>query len=335
MIELKNLTKSFLVKGQGERRRKRVMHAVKDVEFQWGTQEFVAIVGESGCGKSTLGRVIAGIMPPSEGDVLLDGNSTLKLNKQQRREWARVVQLIPQDPFAALNPVRKISSLFADPLRYHGIATGSRVKQRTAELLDLVGLEPSNVMNKYPHQLSGGQRQRIVVARALTVNPRYLIADESVSMVDVSLRIGIMDKMKAIARERELGLLFITHDFRVARYIAQNGRIAVMYLGRIVEIGPTEEVLQNPQHPYTQALISAVPVLEGREQRVTLIEPRNYELTSEVSHEGCAFEPRCPFATESCRTKSPDLLEVSKSHGVACHYATPRRMVERENNAMV
>lgn len=329
MIELKRLSKSFVVKKSSSKLRARqTLHAVRDINLVWGNNDFLAIVGESGCGKSTLGRMIAGIIAPSEGEILSDGVNTAGLSGAHRRKWARMAQLIPQDPYAALNPVRRIRDMMADPLSYHNIVAKQQIAGRTEELLASVGLNSASVMDKYPHQLSGGQRQRVVVARALTVEPQYLIADEAVSMVDVSLRIGIMDSMKAIAFKRQLGLLFITHDFRVARYIAQGGRIAVMYLGRIVEIGPTEEVLQCPQHPYTQALISAVPLLEGRERRVETVIPNSYELTESVTHQGCPFEPRCPFATDHCRAVAPELAEITAGHHAACHFASPRQLIE-------
>ncbi|MCY0870168.1 MAG: dipeptide/oligopeptide/nickel ABC transporter ATP-binding protein, partial [Firmicutes bacterium] len=246
MIELKDVGKTFVMKkGSGSRKRK-IVRAVQNVELEWRPGDFIAIVGESGCGKSTLGRMIAGIITPSDGELLWDGNEIRYLRGDARRAWSRTAQLIPQDPYAALNPVRKIRSSFADPLLYHHMVPRNRVEDRMAELLRLVGLEPDNVIDKYPHELSGGQRQRVVVARALTVEPGYLIADEAVSMVDVSLRLGIMNRIKEISQTRDLGLMFITHDFRVARYIAQGGQILVMYLGRVIERGPAEEVLRRP-----------------------------------------------------------------------------------------
>lgn len=332
MIEVRDVSKAFVVKkGSSLARTRQVVNAVQHVNLEWETDRFLAIVGESGCGKSTLGRMLAGIITPTSGSITLDGTDVTERRRgSERKSLARMAQLIPQDPYAALNPVRKIKDMFEDPLRYHQMVPKGQVKKRTEELLTLVGLDPANVMHKYPNQLSGGQRQRVVVARALTVDPQYLIADEAVSMVDVSLRIGIMDNMKAISKQRKLGLLFITHDFRVARYIAQGGSIAVMYLGKVVEQGPTEEVLTRPMHPYTQALISAVPILEGRERRVQEIAPKSYELTGRVPHDGCPFEPRCPLAADVCVKEAPVLEQqgAHKEHLAACHFASERSLVE-------
>ncbi|MCL6442370.1 MAG: ABC transporter ATP-binding protein [Alicyclobacillus sp.] len=334
MIELKGLSKTFIAKRKGMfDRQRRVIHAVREVNLAWEQGKFLAIVGESGCGKSTLGRMIAGIIPATSGGLLLDGKDMTHLNGQRKRDWARTVQLIPQDPYAALNPVRTIKSSLAEPLLYHRLTTRRTLNDRLDALLNMVGLDATNVLNKYPHQLSGGQRQRVVVARALTLEPQYLIADESVSMVDVSLRLGILENMRSISRQRRLGLMFITHDFRVARYIAQGGHIAVMYLGRIIEFGPTEEILTSPQHPYTQSLISAVPLLEGKERHIEEVVPKSYELSVEsVPKNGCAFEPRCPFATDKCRTSVPALHRLDgQEHAVACHHASARQLLASTN----
>lgn len=326
MIRLEGLTKTFPLKGKGSE--KRTMTAVDRVDFEWDPSRFVALVGESGCGKSTLGRMIAGIIRPTGGRLWWDDRDVLALAGREKARWSRVVQLIPQDPYAAINPVRKIRGLFADPLLYHRLVKKTEVDARIEALLAMVGLNPANVIDKYPHQLSGGQRQRLVVARALTVEPQYLVADEAVSMVDVSLRIGIMDAMKRISAERGLGLLFITHDFRVARYIARGGTIAVMYLGRIVEQGPAEAVLQEPMHPYTQSLISAVPILEGKEQRIDQVEPLTYDLTQPSRETGCAFAPRCPYAESRCREETPILPVLTPGgHVAACHFANPRTLI--------
>ena len=332
MIRLINVSKTFTVtRSGGATRVRRTVRAVRRVTLDWAPGEFLAVVGESGCGKSTLGRMIAGISVPSDGQILWNSSDTRTFRGGKRKEWSRIAQLIPQDPYAALNPVRKIRSSFSDPLLYHHLIERRQVDKRVEELLASVGLDPRSVMNKYPHQLSGGQRQRVVVARAMTVSPQYLIADEAVSMVDVSLRLGIMDNMKTISKQRQLGLMFITHDFRVARYIAQGGRIVVMYLGRIIESGPTEEILANPLHPYTQALISAVPILGGREVRVGQVVPTQYELTEQQVDKGCSFAPRCPFVTDLCREQTPELVSYQDSaHYAACHYAEPRALVARK-----
>lgn len=329
MITVKDLSKTFVMKQSGGLgHHPKLVTAVDQVNLTWDKGKFVAIVGESGCGKSTLGRILAGIIAPTGGTMDHDGTLLSKAGGLNQRRWARIVQLIPQDPYAAINPVRKIRALFRDPILHHKLASKTDVDGRIESLLSMVGLPAKNVLTKYPHQLSGGQRQRLVVARALSVDPEYLVADEAVSMVDVSLRIGIMDSLKRISRERDLGLLFITHDFRVARYIAQGGTIAVMYLGRVVEQGPTEEILSHPMHPYTQSLISAVPILEGRERRIQDVVPSRFELTDSGIEQGCAFAPRCPFVEDRCRIESPTLRILDDPlHQVACHYATAREVV--------
>ncbi|MCY0878453.1 MAG: ABC transporter ATP-binding protein [Firmicutes bacterium] len=329
MIQVINVSKSFLVKTTSSHAASgRIVQAVRDVSLSWNKGEFFAIVGESGCGKTTLGRLLAGHLLPTGGEIQYNGVSMSTTKRPHHRHLARLVQLIPQDPYAALNPVRKIRGLMRDPITYHRIANNRQADELAENLLQMVGLSAKDVIGKYPHQLSGGQRQRLVIARALTVEPQYLIADEAVSMVDVSLRIGIMDSLKEISRQRQLGLLFITHDFRVARYIAQGGSIAVMYLGQIVEQGPTEEILGAPLHPYTQSLISAVPILEGVEARNQTVVPSRYEISTQNLAQGCSFANRCPFADQLCKNKAPSLLpSTSPHHLVACHHAEPRELV--------
>jgi peptide/nickel transport system ATP-binding protein len=330
VITVSKLSKQFVVKEKvGLRNKRSLFSAVTNIDLTWNRDECIAIVGESGCGKSTLGRMLAGLIKPTSGQFKitdLEEEQTLFLN---RKKMARIVQLIPQDPYAALNPVRTIRSMLVDPLRYHRMVERHEILDKIRELLELVGLSADRVLDKYPNQLSGGQRQRIVIARALTLDPRYLVADESVSMVDVSLRLTILDEMKEISRKRQLGLMFITHDFRVARYIAQDGWIAVMYLGRFVEIGLTEEVLHHPQHPYTQSLITAVPTLRGKEIQIDQVWPKSYELVVGLDAIGCAFALRCPFAEAICEKERPTLrmVDALSRHEVACHFATPRSII--------
>ncbi|GGH82624.1 peptide/nickel transport system ATP-binding protein [Pullulanibacillus pueri] len=333
MIELKNISKQFDIKGKGHKK-KRTFVAVNQVNLTWKRGEFISIVGESGCGKSTLAKIIAGLISPSEGSLLLDEVEN-KINTQaQRARWAKVVQVVPQDPYASLNPVRKIRSSMGDALLYHKMAKRNELDHKIEEMLDLVGLNSKETLNKYPHQLSGGQRQRLVIARALSLDPDFLIADESVSMMDVSLRVGVLDYFKKIASERELGLLFITHDFRIARYISFDGKIAVMYLGNIVEFGDTQEVLSHPLHPYTQSLISAVPLIAGKERRIEEVIPKSFEVGKVYAdRQQCPFADRCPFARTDCYEQKPLLKTYngngsSSTHQVACHYAEARELIE-------
>jgi oligopeptide/dipeptide ABC transporter ATP-binding protein len=330
MISLNKITKRFKVKSQNKRTTG-TFTAVNEVNLNWKRGEFLSVVGESGCGKSTLARIIAGLIHPTDGTLSIDGNEVHVNSESQRKEWARKVQIVPQDPYAALNPVRKISSSLADPLLYHKIANKKNVTEKTVELLEHVGLSGKETLNKYPHQLSGGQRQRLVIGRALSVNPNYLIADESVSMMDVSLRVEILDYLKSLADNLNLGLMFITHDFRVARYISIKGKIAVMYLGNIVEYGSTTDILTRPMHPYTQSLISAIPLLKGLEQRVENVIPKTFEVKNlDENYKGCPFAQRCPFVEKECYKERPPLKKVSNNHHVACHFATARTMIATE-----
>ncbi|MFD1677547.1 ABC transporter ATP-binding protein [Alicyclobacillus fodiniaquatilis] len=327
MIELKDVTKRFKLKGDAARKRK-TFTAVNELNLSWRRGEFISVVGESGCGKSTLAKMIAGLTEPTEGTMSLNGEPVRLHNQAERVKWARTVQVVPQDPYASLNPVRKVRSSLADAFLYHKLSTRQDLNKKMESLLEHVGLSGRETLDKYPHQLSGGQRQRLVIARALSVDPDFLIADESVSMMDVSLRVGILDYLKQVSRDRDLGLLFITHDFRVARYISITGKIAVMYLGHIVEYGPTEEILTNPMHPYTQSLISAVPLIAGRERRVEEVVPKSFELDNvDETYHGCPFAARCPFAQPDCLEERPVLSETVSQHHVACHYATARKMI--------
>lgn len=321
MIELKHITKTFTIRNGLSRR---VVHAVTDATLTVKPEETIAIVGESGCGKSTLGRIISGLMDTTSGSITWNGHSVDARRRKDVIRYRHAVQLVHQDPYAALNPVRRIGNILAEPLLAHKIVKRGQVLQRVHDLLASVGLDAEMIMKAYPHQLSGGQRQRILLARALTVEPQFLVADEAVSMVDVSQRLGILELFKSIMREHQLGLVFITHDLRVARYIAGEGLIAVMYLGRIVEVGPAEVVLNRPRHPYTRCLLSAVPLLRGREKNeLDIVIPRSYEVPDAVDiPPGCAFEPRCPFANDECRRTRPLLNpSVEHNHVVACHVA--------------
>jgi peptide/nickel transport system ATP-binding protein len=322
MIRLDAVSRTFVIR---EGFRRDTVHAVTDASLVVAPSETLAVVGESGCGKSTLGRIVAGIIPPTGGRLFWNDRAVDPRDRRAFRRYQRAVQLVHQDPYAALNPVRRVGQMLAEPLQALGIVGRGEVRNRVAALLRQVGLDSDQVARSYPHQLSGGQRQRILLARALTVEPQFLVADEAVSMVDVSQRLGILELFRTIMRERHVGLVFITHDLRVARYIAGPGHMAVMYLGRIVEYGPTERILENPGHPYTQCLVSAVPLLRGREAaRIAVVEPKSYDVPDAVHvPDGCAFESRCPFAVDACRTRRPDLTvsPADARRQVACHLA--------------
>jgi peptide/nickel transport system ATP-binding protein len=291
----------------------------------------LAIIGESGCGKTTLGRIMCGLETYDEGDLVYDGVSLNSLSPGERYWAFRKVQLIHQDPYAALNPVRTIGKSLTDPLKLYAKRTGKDkawVDARARELLTVVGLDPDEVLYKYPHNLSGGQRQRVVTARALTVEPEALVADEAVSMIDVSLRLGILKLLNDLRQRLGIAIIFITHDVATARYVAYDGEICVIYRGEVMEYGRTDEVIHSPVNPYTQSLLSAVPVLAGLEQPgPDRFIPLQALETARVET-GCLFHGRCPFATDKCQVEHPELLPVDGMNRLSrCFYPQVRRVV--------
>lgn len=328
MIEVKGLVKSYGTKRKSSPGKR--VQAVRGVNFTLEESGALSFIGESGCGKTTIGRILCGLETYDEGTVMINGQDIKSLEKSQRSRILREIQLIQQDPYAALNPARTIEQALSDPLKMIAKETNrptTWIDQRMREVLDLVGLDPTTVLFKYPHMLSGGQRQRIVIARALTVDPKVLIADEAVSMIDVSLRLGILKLLRQLRREFHIALLFITHDVAAARYVGQDGSLMVLYKGEIIEQGPTDTVIQNPHHPYTQALLSAVPVLRGLEipgpDRYIPIKDLDQ---GEAEPVGCLFTPRCPFSTEICTQERPTLLQVD-GYQYACHHPEIRHVV--------
>ncbi len=295
---------------------------VRGVSLEVGSSRVVCVVGESGCGKTTFGKMAAGLIRPLSGRVEVDGVSLFEGRSKGWQKAALKVQMIHQDPFSALNPVHTVGEELALPMLRHHIVGKSQVREESARLLALTGLDASAVVDKFPHELSGGQRQRVVLARALTVRPQYLVADEAVSMVDVSSRLILLDLMMEVCQSQGIGLLFITHDFGVARYVAHDGEIAVMYMGRLVEQGPTESVIHRPLHPYTRILLSAIPPLQtGPDFQMEKLEPRSYEVPNLAKMPtGCAFAARCPFVEPRCTATMPELRPVDDpAHQAACH----------------
>lgn len=328
MIEVRNVTKTFAARGgilsQG------AVQAVKGVNFTIPDAGAVAFIGESGCGKTTIGRMLTGMETYDSGEILFDGIDLGAMSRQERQDALRRVQLIQQDPYAALNPSRTIYQSLMAPLTHHAKRHGKSTQnlvRRARELLELVGLNPEIVLPKYPHTLSGGQRQRVVIARALTVEPTVLVADEAVSMIDVSLRLGILTLLQNLRKNYGIGLLFITHDVAAARYIGDDGRIYVIYQGEIVEEGTTDEIIRTPVHPYTQALLSAVPVLRGLEQPG----PDRYIPLGDFSLDvtaGCRFAARCKYVQDICHVESPVLQPwPGNNHQHLCHFPVARRVV--------
>lgn len=317
IIELKNVYKSF-------RQRNEEIPVLQDINLAIRPKEIVCLVGESGCGKTTTGKIIAGLLEHSMGDVVYKGEPIEKLKGAKHRAYRRTLQIVHQDPFASLNPAHTIGKILSFPLRRHKMVQGrAALRRRIWELLTLVDLTPpGDVVNKFPHQLSGGQRQRVSIARALTINPELIVADEAVSMVDVSIRISILKMLHRLRDELEIAIVFITHDLALAKYFAWDGRIAVMYLGRIVELGRTPDVIGNPQHPYTKALIAAIPEADPDKTRSKHhLHLRSDEIPRLTElPQGCAFHPRCPyFVPGLCDAQLPSLKTAPEGHQVvAC-----------------
>lgn len=325
LIEAKNLSKFFTVSA-GLFKEKRILRAVDEVSFAIKEGENVALVGESGCGKSTLGKLLLGLLTPTSGSVLYRGKDIWSMSKREFREFRRKAQIIHQDPYSSINPVRTIFQSMAPAMIQHKIVRNKKEAfERAAELLRLVGLTPpEDFLSRYPSRMSGGQMQRIILARALSVNPEFIVADEAVSMLDACLRIGVLDLMLDLQKKIKYSYLFITHDFAIARYFVKKGggKIMVMYLGKIIEVGEGDSVIQKPIHPYTQALVAAIPVPDpkiARKRELPRLKSLDIPRLTEAIP-GCKFNTRCPYAEKICEEKIPELREV-KDRLVACHFA--------------
>jgi oligopeptide transport system ATP-binding protein len=319
LVRAEHIKKYFPIrKGLLQREVARV-HAVDDVSLEVRTGETLGLVGESGCGKSTLARCIARLYDLTSGTITFEGRDISRLSRRQLRPVRRELQMVFQDPYASLNPRKRVGTIISDPLHIHKYGDRAKIKNRVRELLELVGLSPEHV-NRYPHEFSGGQRQRIGVARAIALHPKLIIADEPVSALDVSIRAQVINLLDDLQDELALTYIFIAHDLGVVRHISD--RIAVMYLGKIVEISPAEELYRQPVHPYTEALLSAVPLpdpdLSARRERIVL----EGDVPSPVRPpSGCRFHPRCRYATEICSREEPPLvLHGSQGHLAACHH---------------
>ncbi len=319
-LEVRSLTKHFAV---GNTVHRAHVHAVDDVSFELRPGTITALVGESGSGKSTVARLLARLHEASSGEVLFEGSDVLGVHgRRDVLHYRSQVQMIFQDPFGSLNPVKTVRHHVERPLRIHRIVPSSQIEERVHELLRTVGLvPPEDVAAKYPHELSGGQRQRVAIARALAVEPKVVLADEPISMLDVSIRIGILNLMLRLKEERDIAFLYITHDLASARYVADD--ILVMYAGQVVESGPIEEVLSAPLHPYTRLLLSAAPD-PTTNLHAKRIEVRKGRASAAVDPpDGCRFVTRCPLAIDVCSRVTPQLVEERPKHAARCHVTAP------------
>jgi len=305
----------------GFKSQNKMIKILQNISLEIYPGEIITVIGESGCGKSTLGKVCLGVLKPLKGSIFYDGEYIWDSNFKWTKELRLMVQVIYQDPFASLNPVKTIYEILKAPIEFHKVVPKKQIKDFIIELLTSVELTPSaNFLNKYPFQLSGGQRQRVSIARAMILKPKLIIADEPISGVDASSRLNILKIMKNLNKEHNIAFLYITHDLATAKYFAKHGRILVMYLGRIVETGVVSECIDNPRHPYLQALLSAITFsLSEKEKKIKL---KSFELPNLLElPEGCVFHPRCAYATDICLQKEPYLTacEDNPSHLVACH----------------
>jgi peptide/nickel transport system ATP-binding protein len=321
-LQVNNLVKHFPIQKGFMKRTIGWVKAVDDVSFEVKQGETIALVGESGCGKTTTARCIVRAIDPTSGEILIkspegDVIDVTQLSKMSLREYRRDMQMIFQDPFGSLNPRMSLLDIVGEPLLVHGVRSMKERAERVAELLRLVGLRPE-YMRRFPHAFSGGERQRIGIARALALNPRLVVADEPVSALDVSVQAQVINLLQDLQDQLNLTYVFVAHDLSVVRHIAQT--VAVMYVGKIVEIGPTEELFSHPKHPYTSALLSSVPIPDPRLRAERII------LQGEVANpanppSGCYFHPRCQYAVDQCRTDPQVLEEISPGHWVRCHRA--------------
>jgi oligopeptide transport system ATP-binding protein len=314
LLEVSNLVKHYPVRGGVLRRKVGTVHAVDGVSFTLDVGETLGLVGESGCGKSTVARTILRLVEPSSGSIRINGQDITKLGKAELRAHRRSMQIVFQDPFASLNPRMTAGDIVGEPLSVHGLAEGRARQERVAELFDQVGLRPDQMRN-YPHQFSGGQRQRICIARALSLGPDLIVCDEPVSALDVSIQAQVINLLIDLQRQHGFSYLFIAHDLAVVAHISH--RVAVMYLGRIVEMAEKTELFANPRHPYTQALLASVPVANPKTKSLKpLIDG---DVPSPINPpSGCAFHTRCRYVMERCKSETPLLTATGTQHQVAC-----------------
>lgn len=326
VLDVRNLKKYFK-SSQG------AVHAVDGVDFSIERGKTLGVVGESGCGKSTLGRCILRLLEPTDGEVFYEGRDICKLDRHEMNELRKEMQIVFQDPYSSLNPRKTVLEIISEPIKLNKLIPGGSqadIETRVLELMETVGLA-ERLINTYPHELDGGRRQRIGIARALSLNPKFIVCDEPVSALDVSIQAQILNLLKKLQREIGLTYVFITHDLAVVNYFSND--IMVMYLGKVVEMCPSRELFKNPLHPYTKALLSAIliPKVDGNPNRIRL----RGEVTSPIDPpDECRFSKRCNYFCEACKAGNPPLLEIEPKHFVACHCVTPNGITLRENDAL-
>ena len=318
LLEVRNLVKYFPIRKGLFSRKVGDVKAVDDVSFTIKKTETLGLVGESGCGKTTAGRTLLRLLDPTSGEAHFHGQDLFKLSQAQLRPLRRYLQIIFQDPYSSLNPRMTVENLIGEAMEVHGIAKGEEKRDRVKELLQKVGLQPRYI-SRYPHEFSGGQRQRIGIARALAMNPEFIVCDEAVSALDVSIQAQVINLLQDLKEEFELSYLFIAHDLAVVRHLAD--RVAVMYLGKLVEVAECDELFASPAHPYTKALLSAIPVPDPRRRSKRII--LDGDVPTPINPpSGCRFHTRCPAAFARCKDEVPELKEVATDHEVACHLFT-------------
>ena len=318
LLEVRNLSKCFFSAPGPLGGKRQTLKAVDNVSFTLRRGETLGLVGESGCGKSTTGKTLLRLLEPDAGQVLFRGENILQRSVRAMRPLRREMQMIFQDPYASLNPRRRIGDIVGEPLRIHRLAKGQALRQEVSRLLGTVGLKEEHI-DRYPHEFSGGQRQRIGIARALAVRPSLIVADEPVSALDLSIQAQVVNLLQDVQEEFELTYLFIAHDLSVVKHISD--RVAVMYLGRIVELAEAAEIYRAPRHPYSEALLNAVPVPDPDRRRTRRLLQGEPPSPLDPPH-GCHFHPRCPYARDLCREQTPSLIDMGGGHLAACHFSS-------------
>ncbi len=317
LLEIKNLCKHFNLKKGIFERNKKILHAVDDVTLEIKKGETFGLVGESGCGKTTLGRTVVRLYEPTSGEIIYNNKNIANLNFQEMKSFRKKIQMIFQDPYASLNPRQTVGDIIKEPMVIHNLYAEKDREKKVLEILELVGLNSSH-MSRYPHEFSGGQRQRIGIARALACNPEFIVCDEPISALDVSIQAQIINTLEELQDKLGLTCLFIAHDLSMVKHISD--RVGIMYLGKLVEVSTSDGVYNTPLHPYTEALLSAIPIpdpdISSRKERIIL----EGDIPTPINPEGgCRFKSRCPKAFERCSEVEPKLLEVKENHRVACH----------------